>query len=527
MNIKWNPIINSDFPDPDIIRVEDTYYMASTTMYYMPGCDILRSYDLLNWEFVSHAYDTLAENPAHNMENGQQIFGKGMWAPSFRFHKGVFYITFTSNDLQETFLLTATNPAGPWKKRTIQGFYYDNGLFFDEDDRVYIVHGQETLHLTELDENLRGPKEDGVDRIIAEDEKEIPWGYEGSHLYKRNGKYYLFTCHFNGKDKGWKTQDCFVSDSLTGEFKGYCMINDNMRYRNYGVAQGGIVDTPCGEWYAFMFQDRGALGRTPILMPIHFEEDFPVIGGLADTEHPEINSNVHQVPQAVAVKSTRPNYEYQPLNGDDDFIYEPNEAGKIAFHLYWQFSHNPQLKNLSVTERKGALRLYSGSISPNLVLAPNTLTQRCMGTSSAASILLDGAGMKDGDYAGISLYMSCYGAIALTKEKENYFLVMLGKEAKDGSIYGETDYEAPGKEYARIPVQGSVITLKAVANFEGETDEGQFFYRNRGKWQQLGITQKLYFKMDFFTGCRFGLFYFSTRRIGGAVDFMKFRYRHE
>lgn len=106
---RTNPVINSDFPDPDIIRVEDTYYMASTTMHYMPGCDILRSFDLMNWEFVTHAYETLAENEAYQLANEKEAYGKGMWAPSFCFHNGTFYITFTSNDLQKTVLLTSQN----------------------------------------------------------------------------------------------------------------------------------------------------------------------------------------------------------------------------------------------------------------------------------------------------------------------------------------------------------------------------------------------------------------------------------
>ena len=92
-----NPVINSDFPDPDIIRVGDTYYMASTTMYFMPGGDILRSWDLVHWEFVGHVFETLEDTPAHRLEEGRQIYGQGMWAPSLRFHEDVFYLTFSCN----------------------------------------------------------------------------------------------------------------------------------------------------------------------------------------------------------------------------------------------------------------------------------------------------------------------------------------------------------------------------------------------------------------------------------------------
>lgn len=527
MKMKENPVINSDFPDPDIIRVGGTYYMASTTMHYMPGCDILRSFDLLNWEFVSHAYKILCENREHGLEDEEQIYGKGMWAPSLRYHKGMYYITFTSNDLHKTFLLKASDPTGPWEKGEIEGFFYDNGLFFDEDDRVYIVHGQGIIRITELEKDLSRARSGGLDRVLLEDERGIPLGYEGSHLYKKDGKYYLFNCHFNGKGNGRKTQDCHVADSLHGSFTGGCMIDADDGYRNLGIAQGGIIDTPRGEWYAFMFQDRGALGRAPYLIPIHFENDFPVIGRAGENG---------RIPQCLSVESTRPDYQYQPLNGSDDFIYEKHPDGKVELKPFWQFSHNPHPDYWSVTARKGAFRLISDKISPNLVLSHNTLTQRCYGFSSEAWVTVDGRAMKDGDYAGISTYMGCYGAIALTKNEGKYELVMLGKTAVDETIFGQFDYEVPGVEYERLSISGPVVRIKAATDFQSNTDEGIYAYdvnsisENAGEeerdpdWRMLGIRQQLYFKMDFFTGCRFGLFYFSTKETGGQVDFMKFRY---
>ena len=150
MKKKENPVLYSDFPDPDIIRVEDTYYMASTTMHFMPGCDILRSYDLMNWEFVTHAYEMLEDISEHRLEGGKHIYGQGMWAPSLRYHEGIFYICFTANDTQKTYLLTAHDPAGPWKVDHIEGFYHDSSLFFDEDGKVYIVYGNTELYLTQL-----------------------------------------------------------------------------------------------------------------------------------------------------------------------------------------------------------------------------------------------------------------------------------------------------------------------------------------------------------------------------------------
>ena len=274
-----NPVINSDFPDPDIIRVGDTYYMASTTMYFMPGGDILRSSDLVHWEFVCHAFGRLEENSAHCLEDGQQIYGQGMWAPSLRWHDGTFYLTFSCNDTHTSLLFQAENPAGPWRRQEMGGFFYDASLFFDDDGRVYIVHGNTQLRVTELETDTWGPKPGGLDRIIVTDCPGQTLGYEGSHLYKKDGRYYLFTCHMPRGSKFLKTEDCFLADSLPGPWRGKNILDGNMGYRDFGVAQGGMVDTPEGDWYAFMFQDRGPLGRAPVIMPMTFDaEGFPILG---------------------------------------------------------------------------------------------------------------------------------------------------------------------------------------------------------------------------------------------------------
>lgn len=511
---KRNPIIYSDFPDPDIIRVGNIYYMASTTMHYMPGCDILRSYDLMNWEFVGHAYETLDDTPGHNLEGTEQIYGQGMWAPSLRYHDGTFYVNFTANDTHKTYLLTAKDPAGPWEKRTIEGFYYDSSLFFDDDGRVYIVHGQKELYLTELDPEVKGPLQGGLCRLVVRDEERINLGYEGSHLYKKDGRYYLFTCHMLAYGNAWKSEDCFIADSLTGEFRGKCIIDDDMGYHRLGVAQGGMVDTPEGDWYAFMFQDRGALGRAPVLMPMHFDEEgFPVIG------------TDGKVPETVSAASIREDYQYEPLNGDDDFVYTADEEGRVHLKPFWQFNHNPVKELWSVTERLGAYRIRSGKICSSLVYGYNTLTQRTSGPKSEAWVTVDGKHLKDGDYAGISAFMGCYGAVALTKEKGKYFLVMLGKPAQNDTVFGDSDYLEPATEYDRIEIESDQIILKAHTDFSDMLDEASFAYSDDGEWKNIGIRQKQYFKMDHFTGCRFGLFLFSTEQTGGYADFMEFRYR--
>ena len=150
-NQEINPITRLDYPDPDVIRVDNTYYMVSTTMHFMPGCEILRSYDLVNWEHASYVYDVLDSTPGQKIEGEENIYGQGMWAASLRYHKGIFYVCFVANDTGKTYIYSAPSIEGPWKKSYIKGFYHDCSILFDDDDRVYIASGNKYIRLQELD----------------------------------------------------------------------------------------------------------------------------------------------------------------------------------------------------------------------------------------------------------------------------------------------------------------------------------------------------------------------------------------
>ena len=132
-------------------------------------------------------------------------------------------------------------------------------LLFD-DGRVFIVYGNGDIHLSELTQDLRSKKKDGLDRVIIKDVGNPYLGYEGAHIYKVKGRYYLFLIH-SAREEWRRIQACFWSDSLEGEFIGADILDDDLNYHNQGVAQGGIVETPDGKWYGVLFQDRGAVGR--------------------------------------------------------------------------------------------------------------------------------------------------------------------------------------------------------------------------------------------------------------------------
>ncbi len=506
-----NPIIWADYPDLDPIRVGDTYYMVSTTMHMMPGCVILRSYDLAHWEVATHVYDELDNTPAQRLEGTRHIYGKGMWAASLRHHNNRFYLCFVANDTHTTYLFTSDNIMGPWVKTTIEGFYHDCSLLFDDDGRVFIVYGNAQIRLTELKEDLSGPKPGGLDRVIIQETEEYLLGYEGAHFYKINGKYVVFLIHILKSGNRRRTQACFIADSPEGEFVGGEVFDDDMGYFNSGVAQGGIVDTPAGDWYALLFQDHGAVGRIPVLVPVRWENGWPVHG-------------VHgKAPHQLELPSTRPGYQYKPLVSSDDFSYTL-DRGKVRLNDVWQWNHTPDSSLWSVTEKPNAYRVRSGKLCSNINFAVNTLTQRAMGPACETEVMLDGSELNDGDYAGLCLLISTFGLIALTREGGSYFLVMRARVPQDKSMMGNLVDDDPGTEFARVAVGGPVVSLRARCDFVNNNDTCEFFYQTGGQWIRLGITHKMYYKLDHFMGCRFGLFLYSTEKTGGVAEFSKFQY---
>lgn len=511
MSVVQNPILNSDFPDPDIIRVGHTYYMASTTMHFMPGCDILRSFDLTHWEPYGHVYRTLGHTGAYMLDDDQDLYGQGMWAPSLRWHNGRFHVLFSANDTHTTHLFTARDARGPWRHHIVRGFYHDPSLLFD-DGRVFIVHGNTALRLTEMDADLSGPKAGGLDRVLVQDLPNQDLGYEGSHLQRHDGRYYLFTCHFARGHR--KTEDCFIADSLDGEFRGRCILDDDLGYHDQGVAQGGMVDTPDGQWYAFMFQDRGALGRTPVLMPMHFDTDgMPVLG---------VNGRVPAYVESAP--TAEPHHHYAPLNGDDDFRYTPDSRGTIHLAPYWQFNHTPHDETWSVTARPGAFRITTSRVSATMLRATNTLTQRTTGPRCAAEVTIDASGLMEGDIAGLCAFQGCYAYAAITRRQGSWHAIMAERNALHPDNTAERHYDEIPVEVESLPLPSPQVTFRLEIDYTDMRDTARFLVRTDAGWIPIGHPHRLWFKLDHFTGCRFALFTQATQHVGGHADFMRFRY---
>jgi beta-xylosidase len=522
---KRNPIIWADIPDVDVIRVDDTYYMVSTTMHTMPGGVIFRSYDLVNWEIASYVYDELEDTPGQRLDDQNGIYGAGMWAASIRYHEGEFYVVFVANDTRKTYLYRAENIEGPWRKSYIEGFYHDCSLYF-EDGRAFLIFGGGDIRMVELKPDLSGPLPGGVDKVIVRDRENVGLRYEGSHFYKINGRYYLFNIHWLRTGSGRRVESCLFSDSLEGpyqtaafegvegrtadgDFHGGNILDDDMGWHNQGVAQGGIVDTPDGDWYAMLFQDHGAVGRIPVLVPMKWVDGFPVLG------------EDGKVPLKLDVPSTRPDYAYSPIVESDGFDYAPGEKLKKQ----WQWNHIPDNTLWSVTERPGWLRLRTGNVSPNFPCAKNSLTQRTVGPMCRVSVKVDASGLRDGDYAGLGALQSGYGLIAVTRENGKLYIVSLRRDMTVLDEHGRLPRRdrAPGAEIGRVELTGSLAEFAIYFNFDDGVDEACFYYRDeRGFFRRLGDVLHMRYTLDHFMGYRAALTCFSTKEPGGCADFDDF-----
>ncbi len=506
-----NPIIPLDYPDPDIIRVGDTYYMVTTTMHFMPGCEILSSSDLVHWSHCTFVYDRLDSTEEQTLQYGKNSYGKGMWAACLRYHKGHFYVFFVANDTQKTYVYKAKEMAGPWEKSVMAGFYHDCSVLFDE-DRVYIAYGNRDIWLTELKPDLSGPMPGGLHRLIISDQDNPNLGYEGAHLYKINGRYYVFLIHSH--PSYWRRiQACYAANSLTDDFIGKDVLDDDRGYCNQGVAQGGIVDTPEGDWFAVLFQDHGAVGRLPILVPVHWENSFPVFGENG------------KVPAEVIITETVQNTSRTALVGSDDFRQSYHTPYGLSSH--WQFNHEPTMAGFELNPETGEFSLKATTLSKNITEATNTLTQRMWFPTCQGEVTIDGSQLNIGDIAGLSAFQGAYGFVGITREAEGLFVIMKSRELNDLSLQAMPPDETAGKEWERFPLPDEIVRVRVEVDFLNMNDKARFYFKSPTGFQQIGPDHQLAFKMDHFTGCRFGLFYYATKTIGGTAVFSDFQYiRH-
>ena len=537
-----NPLFYDEFSDPDILRVGDDYYLAGTTMHAVPGLVILHSKDLVNWENISYCFDRFDfADDAFSLRNHQEIYGQGIWAPAIRYANGQFYV-FSNINGKGLQCYTAKDIRGPWTHHNMQGNIYDLGVLFDDDGKVYAIHGYGNVKCTELKPDMSGPVE-GTERLI------IPEGNgvgEGHHMYKIDGRYYLISTDYkpNGRtlcsraDNIWGPYETRVitadetygyhAASLT-QFRGRIQP-DGYPFRLGPVNQdatactnahqGGIVQYADGSWWALFMQDFHSIGRTVCLMPMTWVDGWPMVGlpgnlgraprtwfkpGLAPSP---VSSPSSISPSSSSISSPSPSAVVEPAissqatspyNRSDNF--DGKQLGRV-----WQWNHNPDDKMWSL--KNGRLRIQS-SPAEQLMWARNSLTQRVIGPTSVATVELSTKSLKDGDVAGlgnINIPCSWIGIV------------------KSGKALTLRCFEQLTNDTTDVPVglSDGKIWLRCIGDYDN--NQAQYAYSTDGKeFTTLGRMMPLSYQLTTFQGSRHALFAFNVSgKKGGYAEFDNF-----
>ena len=519
-----NPLFYDEFSDPDILRVGDDYYLAGTTMHTVPGLVILHSKDLVNWENISYCFDRFDFNDdAFALRNHKEIYGQGIWAPCIRYANGQFYVYSNVNGkgLQ---CYTSKDIRGPWKHHNMQGRIYDLSVLFDDDGKIYAIHGYGEVKCTELKPDMSGPIEE-TERTIIPEGNAVG---EGHHMYKINGMYYLISTDYrpNGRTL------CSRSKSIWGPYEtititadetfGYhaaslTQVPQGEQYRigsngtKFGIPpvdihatactnihQGGIVEDQSGQWWALLMMDFHSIGRTVTLAPITWKDGWPMLGlegNLGRAPRTWFKPNV----QSAAVSQQPPHAPYERSEN-----FDGKKLGRV-----WQWNHNPDEKKWSL--KNGRLRLQAQP-AEQLMWARNTLTQRVIGPTSIATVELYVGGMKEGDVAGLGNINVPCSWIGIEQGHYGLLLHCFEQATNDTVTLGLGSCDAPLKK----------VWLRMVGDYDH--DRAHYEWSFNGKvFQPLGREMPLSYQLITFQGSRHALFAFNRKGIqGGYAEFDNF-----
>ncbi|SCL57939.1 family 43 glycosylhydrolase [Micromonospora yangpuensis] len=488
-----NPVVWQDFADVDIIRVGDVYYMSASTMHYSPGAPVLRSYDLVNWEFAGHSVPRLDFGTKYDLPGNAHAYVDGIWASTLNYRPSnrTFYWA-GCIDFAQTHIYTATAVDGTWNKHTtIPNCYYDAGMLIDDDDTMYVAYGNGRISVAQL-------SADGRTQVRNQQVYQTPTNIgtlEGARFYKRNGAYYIWlTRPANGQ---------YVLKSTNGPFGPYeqrqVLLDLPGPITGGGVPhQGGLVQTQTGAWYYMAFTDAYPGGRMPTLAPITWTADgwpqVQTVNGRWATTYP----------------NPLPLRPVKPLTGTDTF------TGTTLGPQY-EWNHNPDNTRWRVNN---GLHLTTATVTSDLYKARNTLTHRIQGPTSTATIELDHTGMRDGDRTGLAVLRDTSAHIGLKRDNGTTRIVM----TNGLTMNTNWDTTNTGTEQASAPITGTRIWLRATADIRpGTGRQARFSYSTNGTtYTPLGNALTLNNNWQFFMGYRYAIYHHTTGQLGGQVTIRQF-----
>jgi xylan 1,4-beta-xylosidase len=499
-----NPLFYEEFEDPDVIRVGGDYYLAGTTMHMNPGVQIMHSRDLVNWELAGYAIDRLDLGPAYRLEGGN-IYGRDIWAPCIRYHQGMFYI-FSNVNGAGLQVFRSTSIHGPWERNQLPGRHDLSVLFDDDLGKIFIISGARAPYpIEELAPDLRSFVPGVHHELVVPDGQRMG---EGHHLYKIKGRYYDVSAIPGGTvDQMVASADSIdgpwtVDRMVQGESLGVPTVTPVRATpddRGLTLHQGGIVDTPSGEWWSIIMSDHGSAGRMVALVPITWDNGFPLIG---------LPGNLRKAPNTWIKPNT--GFTQAPTPA---FVHDDTFDGTL--NPLWQWNHVPDDAKWSLTEKPGVLRLHALA-ADDFYDARNSISQRPPAPESIMTVALDSSGLVPGDTAGLGLISTPYAWIGVVSTSEGTSLQMVTGAA-------------PGRRSgAATPVAASVmgpvnppahVWLRVHCNFD--TDQAVFSWSADGRtFTPLGDPFTMKFQLTTFQGVRPALFNFNTSgQRGGYADF--------
>ena len=539
-----NPIIAADFSDPDPLRVGNDYYMVSSTFESSPGVTVLHSKDLVNWKIIGGVFDDLTKVNAAFSAKQMNRYGQGVYAPSIRYHNGLFYV-YVNLHTDGMYYATATRPDGKWtyqplkdknnKNLIMEGWTDPCPVWDDKNGKAYLVssnpgkvwYGYMFQMTTDGSQLLDADLEHMKQRNIV---FQYPKGgtvysanfsTEGNKIYQHNGYYYIVHIEFldGGNGMGtyiYRSKNIYGTNEdgtagVPGKIGKYEMRRIDPYFKNYQQSlpgQGGFVDTPDGRWFWIAQYNRyGSDGRTPCLLPVKWIDNWPIIGDSISDGFGKMNWQMKKPIASTTIILP---------HGSDNFT-----SSKLDTH--WAWNHQPIDSKWSLTERKGFLRLHATKTadgSENFFKAANTIEQRYMSSEKVIiTVKLDIRNMTSGQKAGLAHYNG----------GKTYALCGVSNENKTKHLY--YDQNGKTKTGTTIPSNVTTIYIQSVSGFEKRdysvqytTEKQHYTYSFDGKnFKPFGDNYQM--STAGFRGDRVGICTFNNNNDNGYIDIDRFDYK--
>ncbi|OMF08718.1 glycoside hydrolase [Paenibacillus amylolyticus] len=509
-----NPILHADYSDPDVIRVGDDFYMTASSFSHTPGLPILHSKDLVNWRLVRYAIDRL-DLPGYDVP----LHGKGVWAPSIRYHDGKYWIFFSTPD-EGIFMTTADHPEGEWSPlhlvHEVKG-WIDPCPLWDEDGQAYLVHAfahsrsgiKSKIQVCRMAADGRKLLDEG---LIVFDGTEHHPTIEGPKFYKREGYYYIFA-PAGGVKPGWQT--VLRSQQVFGPYEDRIVIHQGASSVN-GPHQGGYVELVSGQSWFIHFQDRDAYGRIVHLQPMTWTEDgWPIIGIDREGHGTGEPVDVHVKPDVGAV------YPINVPNVSDNF-----QSDHLGLQWQWQANSRPEWADAG-TERGLVLPAhpYPEGIQ-SLFGTPHLLLQKLPASEFEATTKLTFLPGQEGDQSGLIMFGDSYASLCLLQTEDGIIRLSLIRGAKraDSHLHADEweetglDWEGEGSQVTGWTIHLRLtLTEPALCQFSWSEDGAEF--------QPIGTPFNA--TTALWVGAKMGIFAVNTRfaNRGGQGVFRYFNVR--